>query len=159
GRRYLERAQETFDVITLDPPPPNEAAGSGLLYSREFYAAARGRLRPGGVLQQWFPGGDPIAGVALTRALLESFPEVRAFRSVAGWGIHFLASDHPIQETSAPMLAARLPPRAAADLVEWYPGTTPVQLFGRILSREIPRDKLRDIPPGVPTLTDDRPIN
>src|SRR5687768_5393362 len=37
GRRFLHRSRNTFDVITIDPPPPVEAAGSSLLYSREFY--------------------------------------------------------------------------------------------------------------------------
>ncbi|HET9314194.1 MAG TPA: hypothetical protein VFQ51_01345, partial [Vicinamibacteria bacterium] len=35
GRRFLERTRESFDVITVDPPPPVEAAGSSLLYTRE----------------------------------------------------------------------------------------------------------------------------
>ena len=37
GRRYLERSREQYDVITIDPPPPVEAAGTSLLYSKEFY--------------------------------------------------------------------------------------------------------------------------
>jgi len=37
GRRFLLRTNRLFDVITIDPPPPVEAAGSSLLYSREFY--------------------------------------------------------------------------------------------------------------------------
>jgi len=37
GRRYLKRTDEKFDVIVIDPPPPIEAAGSSLLYSKEFY--------------------------------------------------------------------------------------------------------------------------
>jgi spermidine synthase len=36
GRRYLERTQQQFDVVTIDPPPPVESAGSSLLYSKEF---------------------------------------------------------------------------------------------------------------------------
>ena len=34
GRRYLERTRDQYDVIVIDPPPPVEAAGSSLLYSR-----------------------------------------------------------------------------------------------------------------------------
>ena len=63
GRRFLERSPDQFDVITLDPPPPVEAAGSSLLYSREFYAVLKKRLRPGGILQQWlpnFPNTEPV---------------------------------------------------------------------------------------------------
>jgi hypothetical protein len=46
GRRDLERSRQQFDVITIDPPPPLEAAASSLLYSEEFYRVAGRRLRP-----------------------------------------------------------------------------------------------------------------
>ena len=36
GRRYLGHTDAQFDVITIDPPPPVEAAGSSLLYSEDF---------------------------------------------------------------------------------------------------------------------------
>ena len=84
GRRYLERTYEQYDVITIDPPPPVQAAGSSLLYSKEFYAIIRRRLRPGGILQQWLPGGDPVVRASVARALKESFPYVRVFHSVEG---------------------------------------------------------------------------
>jgi spermidine synthase len=159
GRRFLERTQDQFDVITIDPPPPVEAAGSSMLYSREFYALARRRLRPGGILQQWFPGGEPAIVVSVTRAIIESFPHVRIFPSVAGWGFHFLASDRPIPDTPAAALASRLPPRAGADLVEWFEGVTPEQVFEKILSQEIKPDPILATAPGVPALTDDQPFN
>jgi spermidine synthase len=60
GRRYLERTSAQYDVITIDPPPPVEAAGSSLLYSKEFYATINRRLRPDGILQQWLPYGDAV---------------------------------------------------------------------------------------------------
>ena len=37
GRRFLRRSETKFDLITINPPPQVEAAGSSLLYSREFY--------------------------------------------------------------------------------------------------------------------------
>ncbi len=88
GRHYLERSSEQYDVITLDPPPPVEAAGSSLLYSKEFYEIAKRHLRPGGILQQWFPQGgtDPTALVSVAKALRESFPYIRVFHTVGGWG-------------------------------------------------------------------------
>ena len=58
GRRYLMRTEKRFDVITIDPPPPVEAAGSSLLYSVEMYALIKQRLKDGGILQQWLPGGE-----------------------------------------------------------------------------------------------------
>src|SRR5208283_2127894 len=58
-----------YDVIVIDPPPPVGAAGSSLLYSREFYSAAKKHLRPDGILQQWFPGGDLATTAALAAPL------------------------------------------------------------------------------------------
>jgi predicted membrane-bound spermidine synthase len=159
GRRFLERSQESFDLITIDPPPPVEAAGSSLLYSREFYQLARRRLRPGGILQQWFPGGEARILEAVTRALTESFPHVRVFRSVEGWGFHYLASDAPIPARTAAELAARLPRHAQADLVEWFSDATPREVFERLLAQEISPEAIFSAAPWSRTLTDDRPVN
>jgi len=36
GRRYLERTSEQYDVITIDPPPPVEAAARVCCIRRSF---------------------------------------------------------------------------------------------------------------------------
>lgn len=159
GRRFLERNDELYDVIVIDPPPPIAAAGSSLLYSREFYAAAKRRLRPGGMLMQWYPGGDRQTGTAITRALTESFPYVRAFLSLEGWGVHYLASMQPIPVRSAAELASRMPPAAAADLVEWGPLPTPQEQFSALLQREINLQWLLTLDKNTPAMQDDRPVN
>lgn len=159
GRRFLERTTDQYDVIVIDPPPPIGAAGSSLLYSREFYSAAKKRLRPDGILQQWFPGGDRTDAAAIARALHESFPYVRAFRSVSGWGIHYLASRQPIPNRSAVDLAKRMPPAAAADLVEWGPFPTPEQEFAAVLQNEMPIDFVISLDKNAPAMQDDRPVN
>jgi spermidine synthase len=159
GRRYLERTTEQYDVITIDPPPPVEAAGSSLLYSKEFYAIIRRRLRPGGILQQWLPGGDAVVHASVARALKESFPYVRVFRSVQDWGYHFLASDQPLPDRTAAELAERLPAGAARDFVEWGPEATPELQFADILQREFPLDQMIAEAPQAPALEDDRPQN
>jgi spermidine synthase len=159
GRRFLERSQESFDLITIDPPPPVEAAGSSLLYSREFYDLARRRLRSGGILQQWFPGGEPRILESVTRAITESFPHVRVFPSVEGWGFHYLASDAPIPARTSVELAERLPPRAAADLVEWSEGANPQEVFEGLLAQELMPESILSPAPQAHALTDDRPVN
>jgi spermidine synthase len=159
GRRYLERTSEIYDVITIDPPPPVSAAGSSLLYSREFYATIKKRLRARGILQQWLPSGDPVLQAAVTRALTDSFPYVRVFGSIEGWGYHFLASSRPIPELSASELAARMPEAARQDLLEWGPESTAEEQFAVVLSREEAPESLRADAPLAPALQDDRPVN
>ena len=159
GRRFLERTQSQYDVIAIDPPPPIDAAGSSLLYSREFYTAAKKRLRPSGILAQWYPGGDRTTTAAIARSLHDSFPYVRAFGSFTGLGVHFLASKQPIPIRTASELAQRTPARAAADLVEWDPGVTAEQQFQELLKREVPIELVISFDKDAPALQDDRPIN
>jgi hypothetical protein len=159
GRSYLERTQEKYDVIVIDPPPPIGAAASSLLYSKEFYAIAKERLRPGGILQQWLPGGDAATQASVARALKESFPHVRVFPSVEGWGFHFLASMTPIPYLSASDLAGKLPSYAARDLMEWGPASNPQEQFGIVLSHELSLDALIHEAPNAPALQDDHPVN
>lgn len=164
GRRYLERNPQQYDLITIDPPPPVEAAGSSMLYSQEFYAAARKRLSPGGILAQWLPNGDNEDLAAVARALHNSFPYVRVFRWGARTGFHFLASEQPLPNLTATELLRRLPPDAAADLAEWTPPSKDKQeavlsVFQELLRSEIPLDAMIRQSPTTPALSDDRPIN
>ncbi len=159
GRRFLERTNEQYDVIVIDPPPPIGAAGSSLLYSREFYSAAKKRLRPDGILAQWYPGGDRTTTAAVARALKDSFPYVRTFVSISNWGVHYLASNQPIPVRSAAELAHRLPPSAAADLVEWGPFHTTEQQFAAVLKNEVPLDLPISLDRNAPAMEDDRPVN
>jgi spermidine synthase len=162
GRRFLERSKDQFDVIVIDPPPPYSAAASGLLYSREFYSAAKRRLRPDGILQQWLPGdADAATQASVARALAESFAYVRVFASVDGpiWGLHFLASQSPIPNRTPAELAARMPATAKADLLEWGNFASPEQGFALELHNEVPIEKVLAQMPNAPAMRDDRPVN
>jgi len=163
GRRFLARTDQQFDVITIDPPPPVEAAGSSLLYAKEFYSLAKRRLAPGGILHQWFPNGvqvEPAARQAVLRSILDSFPHVRVFRSMQGLGLHILCSMTPIDVPDAELFAERLPAAARRDLLEWSPARTGLHSFitSRILERELELDTLIR-PEFEQTITDDRPFN
>jgi spermidine synthase len=55
GRRWLAGVPTgSLDLLTLEPLLPY-APGTTPLYSREFYALARDRLRPDGLMLQWVP--------------------------------------------------------------------------------------------------------
>ena len=162
GRRFLDGANEKYDVIVVDPPPPVEAPGSSLLYSREFYEVVKRHLTEDGIFQSWYPksGGDNASTAAITKALMESFPYVLAFRSYDNaFGIHFLASMHPLSLEPGSVLASRMPARAAADFVEWGPEASSTEQFDLLLSHEVPLQQLLNEDPTVPAVTDDEPIN
>ena len=159
GRRYLERTSGQYDVITIDPPPPVSAAGSSLLYSKEFYAVIKRRLRPDGIVQQWLPYGDAVVQSAVAQSLKESFPYVRGFYSVMGGGFHFLASNRPIPNWNADQLVSHMPASAIHDLMEWGPQPTPQLQFRALLGNEFSVDALIARAPKAPALQDDRPVN
>jgi predicted membrane-bound spermidine synthase len=161
GRRFLQRNPQQYDLIVIDPPPPIPAAASSLLYSEEFYSVLRTRLRPGGILQQWVPDEPDEDRVepAMAHALVRSFPHVRMFGSVEGWGHHYLASDRPIPMETAASLAGRLPPAAARDLVEWGPWRTPQEQFQAVVGQERDIQRFIASAPHLPSLQDDRPVN
>jgi spermidine synthase len=158
GRRFLRRTREKFDVIVIDPPPPVETAGSSLLYSTEFYELAKQHLNPHGILQAWFPSGDPFTAQAVLRSIYNSFPHVRFFHSFEGWGIHMLASMDPIEVPSPEQLATRLPASAANDLLEWSDSRDLPAYLGRAISHEIPVEKNLNPDPAF-QITDDNPSN
>jgi spermidine synthase len=159
GRRFLERSPAKYDAIIVDPPPPVPTAGSSLLYSQDFYAVAKQRLEPGGILHQWLPEGDDPTQAAVARAIKNSFPYVRVFRGIEGWGWHFLASERPIPIRTAAELVARMPASAVSDMMEWGPAPSPAEQMKRALSGPISIDAIVAHSAATPVLTDDRPIN
>jgi spermidine synthase len=158
GRRYLNRTADKYDVIVIDPPPPVEAAGSSLLYSEEFYRLAKEHLRPNGILQAWFPGGNVKTGEAVLRSLHESFPYLRCFKSPGGSGMLILASRDPIERLTPSQVAMAMPNSAVDDLLEWSPSRDLPAYLGQILLKEFPIEKALNPDPRI-RITDDQPYN
>jgi spermidine synthase/Tfp pilus assembly protein PilF len=77
GRQHL-RMQRTasYDLIAVDPPFLS-LAGAGALYSREFYALARTRLKAKGYLSQPLPiyQVSTDALLSMVRAFVDVFPQ------------------------------------------------------------------------------------
>lgn len=177
GRRYLLRTDRRFDVITVDPPPPVQAAGSSLLYSTEFYRLIKRRLERGGIVQQWYPGSvffrdrtlematDPgVRGKTPLSAVLQSaraeFPHIRLYPSYQGWGWHILLSEQPLVEPMAAEFVARMPPRAREDLLEWNDRSDReiIGFVSTVLDTDIDPDLVLG-PAGDVVIDDDRPYN
>jgi spermidine synthase len=76
ARHHLSMSSaESYDLITGEPPPITHA-GVTNLYTEEFFALARSRLRRGGFVTYWLPlwqVGESTAR-AVIRAFLDVFP-------------------------------------------------------------------------------------
>ncbi len=74
GRRTLAARPGAYDAITLEPLLP-DSPFAVYLYTREFYAAARRALAPGGLFCQWVPPHalEPATFDAVVDAFARSF--------------------------------------------------------------------------------------
>jgi spermidine synthase len=119
---------------------------------------AKRHLNPGGVLQMWFPGGEDATARAVLRSIHESFPYVRGFPSIEGWGVHLIASMEPIGPLDAGQLAARMPESAKKDLTEWTPSQDATAYLRAVLTNGFPVVNFLDPDPKI-QVTDDQPFN
>ncbi|MEM7195501.1 MAG: fused MFS/spermidine synthase [Pseudomonadota bacterium] len=81
GRNELRGRNDQYDAILADLFVPWRA-GVGNVYSRDHYATARDRLRPGGIYVQWIPlyQVTDIEFWTIVRTFLDVFPQVRVWR-------------------------------------------------------------------------------
>ncbi len=75
GRFFLQCTDQTYDIITAEPPPPTYS-GIHKLYSREFFDLVAKRLAPEGILTYWLPVYqlDVPETKAIIQAFLQAFP-------------------------------------------------------------------------------------
>jgi spermidine synthase len=158
GRQHLRMQPEgTYDLITLEPPPI-AYAGLGALYSREFYALAKGRLREGGFLTQWLPLYQVPAetGRALLASFVAEFPDAVL---VSGWGAELILVGRRGGQVRLELATVRhrleQRPRVLADL-ERVKLSTDEQLATLYVASA---EELRRYVGGAPLVTDDRPLN
>jgi spermidine synthase len=114
GRLLLARRAGPYDAIVSAPSFPVDAASGGL-FTREFYALARSRLRPAGVLVAWVPGYllDARELRALVATAAQSFPHLALWRVTSNDDLVLVASGEPFANRELP---ARL---AAIDEPLW----------------------------------------
>ncbi len=123
GAAFVADSQRQFDVVLVDSTDPTGAAQA--LFSCEFYANVRRRLRPGGivVVQAGVPFLQPQHFAATMRNLAGAFPISGCYLLAApsyfgghlalGWASESLAP----QEVAVPLLRERY---AAAELKTRY---------------------------------------
>ena len=77
GRFFLLTRENSYDIISAEPPPPT-FSGVQNLYSEEFFTLINKRLRPGGMATYWLPVRqmDQAQAKAVLRAFANSFDHV-----------------------------------------------------------------------------------
>ena len=75
GRNYIAHTKNSYDIITLEPSPPEEA-GIVNLYTKEFYKLCYRRLNTHGIMSQWLPmySVSPEEMASIIRTFIEIFP-------------------------------------------------------------------------------------
>ena len=88
GRFFLQTSDESFDLITGEPPPP-KGAGVVNLYSREYFQLLHDRLNEAGVATYWLPVEelDENDARAVVRAFCTAFADCSLW---TGAGAHWM---------------------------------------------------------------------
>lgn len=107
AREVLPTSPEPYDLIVSEPSNPFRA-GIGSLYTREFYQAAAGRLRPGGRFAQWVQAYEiDLATMRTIYTTLSSvFSHVETWMANTGDLILVCSAEPPVIDL--PALQARL---------------------------------------------------
>lgn len=99
ARNYLQTTNKKFDIITSQPSYPVEP-GPAHLFTREFYKTAAARLKPGGVMCQWFPYhlySDESIKV-FVKTFHNSFPYISGWKATLTGDIFLLGSKKPFNK-------------------------------------------------------------
>lgn len=119
GRNYAFLTDKKYDIVTIDPPPPFNAAGTTVLHSKEFYTDLVKILEPGGIVSQWiYYNGSQEDDIAMAvKSFLDVFPHVLAFQKTGSVGGIFLqGSASPLDPKRVNLLFED--PQAVKDLEE-----------------------------------------
>ncbi|HEY5615292.1 MAG TPA: fused MFS/spermidine synthase [Bacteroidota bacterium] len=156
GRNYILMTNKQYDIVTIDPPPPFNSAGTTVLYARDFYRQIIPRLREGGLVCQWIWFGSRQDDVAMAmKSFTESFESVAVFRSF--WdtqGVFLIGSQAPIVISPERFHAIFTMDFVTADFAEVMNYAPPGYVLDSYLAdKETMERALQEFPP----ITDNHP--
>jgi spermidine synthase len=73
GKNFVRLTEKTYDIIYSGPIHPQSNQGSAALYTKDFFADCRKRLKPGGIQCIWLPLHVPSEDY---KVIVKSFQEV-----------------------------------------------------------------------------------
>lgn len=152
GRAHLEHSDSSYDVIVSQPANP-WVAGAAALFTRESFAAARGRLRPGGLHCIWFQGFhvslDDFRVLAGTWADVWEHPSI--WMSRTGSDYLFVGSDAPLAVDFERLEESLAQPAVKEHLAELFIAT-PADVMSYLLTAD---QGVRELARGAVLCTDD----
>ena len=135
ARTVLKLSAQNYDAIVAEPSNP-WTAGIGSVFSREFYQLAANRLKPGGLMVQWFHLYEMHDGIVelVLRTFTSVFPNVEVWDSCDG-DIVLIGSQQPW--TSSPEVFSKsfALPGVRADFAD-LGVNSPEALFARQLASQ-----------------------
>ena len=150
GRNYLLLTPKRYDVITADIIRPDHA-GTGNLYSAEYFQLARSALKDDGVMLQWLAQRSETEYKLLMRTFLSVFPDATLWAD----GQLVVGSKRPLRVDRA-QLERRFRDPATREALE--DGSAPDSVRSLLsLYWGGPEEMSRFVGAG-PTLTDDLPL-
>ena len=136
ARKYLEDTEDTYDVIIVDLPDPQEAGPASFLYTQSFYSLLRRRLNPGGVAavqSEQCMTGNLKAFTAISHTLGSVFPRVFPYHAMIpsfslDWGFNLASLGPSPTELAAQEVDRRLEERGC-DSLSSYDGEAHLGMF------------------------------
>jgi spermidine synthase len=121
GRNFLLMRSTTYDVITIDPPPPIWSAGTVNLYTKEFFESCRNHLAEGGIMCLWVPPGAFSEVRMIMNTYRKVFPGTSVWRGPRYAGFYLIGSGS-LPDTGADRFREALSDGLVnADINEWEP--------------------------------------
>ncbi len=153
ARTVLKLSPQKYDVIIAEPSNP-WTAGVGSVFSREFYQLASSRLKPGGIIVQWFHVYEMSDGIVslVMRTFGTVFPVMEIWDASDG-DILMLGAREPWESGPEVFRKAFAQPRPRQDLESI--GLCPKSLMARQLASQ--RTAFAVAGPG-PIQTDEFPV-
>ncbi|MDA0988582.1 MAG: polyamine aminopropyltransferase [Chloroflexi bacterium] len=159
AKEYLETTSDTYDVLIIDLPDPQEEGPASFLYTQSFYSLLRQRLNPDGMVAvQSEPcmTGNLDAFTAISNTLESIFQGVYPYHAMIpsfsfDWGFNLASLGPNPLELTAEEVDRRLEQRGC-DSLRSYDGEAHRGLF--MLSKNI-REALAE---ETRVITDDDPL-
>ena len=157
ARSHFLTSRVAYDVIINEPSNPWMMGVSGL-FSRDYYALSKERLRPGGIFAQWLQlySIDARSVALILRTLMASFKYVQLWYSDPG-NLILLGSDQPIRFSYERVRRAYFNKQIRLHMDVYGPGYQAEHFFGCFLLESKALARVTDRF-DAEVMTDDRPV-